>query len=204
VGSEMCIRDRCELHGLDMNAFQHIKVETAKAAAELFVAGRADAVVTYEPFVQLALSRPGAHRLASAADDPGSIIDILTFREDVLQHDAAKVRRIIAGWMQAVDLLQRGDPQAIAIACRFLGEREQPISPADYYQMAAGMRYGSVHENLAFFRVDASGTNEFQRRMQTAQQRWDRHHQLPRHTDPEAGDGSSLFMEMYAGTIVLQ
>ena len=85
----------CELHGIDVDSFEHIKVETAKEAAELFVAGQVDAVVTYEPFVQLALSRSGSHRLASAADDPGSIIDILTVREDVLAERSEQVRLLI-------------------------------------------------------------------------------------------------------------
>ena len=191
----------CELHSIDVDDFHHVKVETAKEAAELFVAGEVDAVVTYEPFVQLALSRKNSRRLVSAADDPGSIIDILTVREDVLARQHLDVNRLIRGWFKAVDLLRRNHVEAIEIACKFLGGEHGPIRPSEYQAMAGGMTYGTAADNHAFFRRGESGVNEFQCRVQAAQQRWHRHHQLPRMIDPADGDGSAAFGKLYSNLI---
>ncbi|QDU94294.1 serine/threonine-protein kinase [Lignipirellula cremea] len=185
----------CERHQLDLADFVHLKTETAKEAVDLFVAGKADAVVSYEPFLLAALSQPGAVRLASAADDPGVIIDILTAREDYLADNPDRVRSLLAGWFQALALLERRDPTALAIACRFLGEPGQPISIAEYDQMVAGMQFAGPAANRQFFLPDAEGRSEFHDRFEIAQQRWDRHQQLLRRTDPREGDGSQLLLE---------
>lgn len=187
----------CDKFGVNTDEFTHVRVETAQQAADAFLSGRADAAVTYEPFIQAALQRPGSHRLASAADDPGAIIDILTVHEDFLDSGAVKIQHLIAAWMKAVQLLESADPEAIEIACRFLGDPGQPISVDQYFEMAAGMQYSGLAENLAFFRVDSSGNSEFRRRFQAAQDRWDAHHQLHRKTAAKDGDGSEILRQMY-------
>ena len=187
----------CDKHAMGTDEFKHLKTESPKEAVDLFLAGDADAVVSYEPFLHAALGQSGARRLASAADEPGTIIDILTVREDFLESEPHKVKRLIAGWMHAVDLLQRGDSQAIAIACRFLGDPGEPLRADDYLEMAKGMRYSGIAENLGFFRLTGEGSNHFRDVMNLAQDRWDRHHHLSRRTDPSDGDGSGLFLEMY-------
>tara|TARA_R110002049_G_scaffold27321_1_gene93942 strand:+ start:36086 stop:36379 length:294 start_codon:yes stop_codon:yes gene_type:complete len=50
------------------------------------------------------------------------------------------VRSLIAGWFAAVERLTQNHPQALRIACEFLGEPGKPIAPAQYQQMAAGVR----------------------------------------------------------------
>ncbi len=187
----------CEKFHLETEEFKHETAETAQEAVDLFIAGKADAVVTYDPFMRQALRVAGAKRIASAADDPGAIIDILTVREDFLQSERPKVKALIAAWFKALDLLERGDPRAMQIACQFLGTARSAISPKQYREMAQGMRYGGMAENLAFFRKNGAGGNEFRSRFEAAQRRWRRHHQLGHVTDPRDGDASDVFLEMY-------
>jgi NitT/TauT family transport system substrate-binding protein len=187
----------CERFHLEQDDFEHIKTETAKKAVDVFLAGDADAVVSYEPFLLAALDQPGAHRLASAADDPGAIIDILTIHEDYLETNRPKVQALIAAWFKGLDLLESGDPQALEIACRFLGSDDRPLRVDEYREMASGMRYGGVEENRDFFRTHANGRNEFQERFDAAQTRWDRNRLLGRRTNAADGDGSDVFHEMY-------
>ncbi len=187
----------CEQHGIEINDFNPLKTETAQEAVELFVRGKADAVVAYDPFLRDAMSVPGAYRLASAADDVGSVIDILTVREDYLAEHEDKVRKLIGAWMHSVSLLERADPQAIAIACRFLGTADQPLTPEEYFAMESGMRYSSAAENLRFFRVHLDGTSEYRRLFECVQTRLDRHQHLLRLTDAAEGDASDIFLKMY-------
>ena len=186
----------CEKYGLDPNELKHHRVETAKQAAEAFIAGQVDAAVTYEPFVHWALERGDSHRLASAADDPGAIIDVMTVHEEFLANEPEKVSAMIEGWNKAVDLLKDRDPKAIDVACRFLGEPDSPLTVEAYKKMESGMRYTGRQENLSFFKLDSSGNSEFRRRFNEAQNRWDRHQQLHRKTDPAEGDGSKLLRSL--------
>jgi hypothetical protein len=107
------------------------------------------------------------------------------------------VEALIRGWFDAVDRLERGDPEALKIACRFVGKPGQPATTEEYLKMAAGMRYATLRDNLDFFRVDAGGRSAFRNLMSAAQDRWDRFQQLGRKTDPKDGDGSQILFEMY-------
>ncbi|MFG0332356.1 MAG: ABC transporter substrate-binding protein, partial [Maioricimonas sp. JB049] len=186
----------CEQHGLELADFRHVKTETAQQAVDAFLSGRADAVVTYEPFLSRAVSeRPGSRVVASAADDPGSIIDLLTVREDFLDAHRHKVEEVVRAWFRGLELLQSGDPAALQAACAFLGTDGKPISVEAFREMERGMMYGSRDANFRFFRRNARGSSEFQERMNAAQSRWSAHHQLPRWTDP-AEAASDLFLEM--------
>ena len=191
----------CEKYQLNPDDFVHVKTDTVQEAVNCFVAGEADAVVCYEPFVQTALSRKDAFRLASAADDPGAIIDVLTVRDDYVDNNPERVKALIEAWMKGLELLEQGDPQALNIACQFLGTDDRPLTPKEYYEMAEGMRYGDRAENLRFFQTKANGKSEFHERMQSAQQRWDRHHQISRMTDPRQGDRSDLLFQLYSSSV---
>ncbi|MGE0607567.1 MAG: protein kinase [Pirellulales bacterium] len=187
----------CEKFNVSTGEFETVQSASVAAAVELFCKGEADAVVCYEPFLSTALKIPGAHRLATAADDPGAIVDTLMVREEFLEQEPDKVKALIAGWFKAVELLKRQDPQAMRIACQFLGEGGPPVTWREYEEMAAGMSYGSIEQNLDFFRLDSEGHSEFRRRMNAAQERWARHGLIRGKTNPADGDGSDLFLRQY-------
>jgi len=187
----------CEKHGLSTDDFVHLKTETPMEAVNLFVEGRCDAVVCYEPFLEPARTRSGAHRLASAADVPGAIIDILTVRSEYLEKHPEKVESLIRGWFAGLALLRNEDQEALRIACEFLGGG-QAIDTETYHEMAAGMRYGGRRENVAFFQHRADGSSNYSDRFNTIQHRWDRHHQLSRRTNPVDSERSDVMLRVVA------
>jgi ABC-type nitrate/sulfonate/bicarbonate transport system substrate-binding protein/predicted Ser/Thr protein kinase len=186
----------CDKHGLDQGDFELVAT-SAKGAADMLLAGEVDAAVTYEPWVQMVFDKePGQfHLLATSKEVPGEIVDILTVDERFLANSRPKVKALIAGWFAAVERLERHDPQAVACACKFLGD---DVTPADYDEMASGIEYGDLADNLDFFRVDpATGNSPFRDLMSRAQNRWDKYHHLGKRVNPADGDASEILFEMY-------
>ena len=188
----------CEKHGLSTDDFVHMKTETPMEAVKLFVDGQCDAVVCYEPFLERARARHGAHRLGSAADDPGAIIDILTVRSEYLEKHPEKVESLIRAWLAGLALLRNEDKEALRIACEFLGAGGKAIATETYLEMASGMRYGGRRENIAFFQRRVDGSSEYSERFNTIQDRWDRHHQLSRRTNPADSERSDVMLRVTA------
>jgi NitT/TauT family transport system substrate-binding protein len=71
-----------------------------------------DAVVTFEP-VRSQLLAEGARLLFSSTEVPGLIVDVLAVRPDLQAGQAATLRALVAGSLQASAALQR-DPAALA------------------------------------------------------------------------------------------
>ncbi len=192
----------CERYNVNPNDLE-LLADSARGAADRFIADPdIAAAVTYDPHLFNALQAvPGAHRLASGADVPGAIADIMTVREDYLESHRDEVKTVLNGWFRAVDVLN--DPsakdhgRAVDLACRFFDkyaprENGSRYGPQDYYAMAAGMRYGTLHENLEYFRVDAQGGSAFREHFSHAQHRWASHHQMGPPTRAAEGDGSEI------------
>lgn len=74
--------------------------------------GQVDALVTYEP-VRSRLKAAGAWLLFSSAEVPGSIVDTLAVRRDMLDGQADALRAMLAGHFRALDDWRR-DPLAVA------------------------------------------------------------------------------------------
>jgi len=86
-----------------------------------FRAGRADAVVTYEPVLGRIL-RDGAGRvLFSSRQMPGEIVDVLAMRRSVLRRRPDDVRRLLRAWFRALGDLQMNPQDAAAIMARHQG-----------------------------------------------------------------------------------
>ncbi len=195
----------CERYGID-DLLITLVPTTAKGAADLFVRGEVDAAATYDPHLSKALQVKGTHRLASGADVPGKIVDVLTVDEQYLGAHRDNVKALIAGWFKAVRILT--DPtsahyyHAMEIARKFNGDpggadwkSSTPCSQAEYAAMAGGMKYSTRRDNLDFFRMH-NGRSKFHELFSLAQRHWSARHRMgSTPTSPQDGDGSAILFE---------
>lgn len=77
-----------------------------------FMAGEIDAAVTWEPFLSNASEREGGHLLVDSAAYPGTIVDVLTLRQD-LSNEAK--RALANAWYDAIDYLEKNPDESMKI-----------------------------------------------------------------------------------------
>jgi NitT/TauT family transport system substrate-binding protein len=99
-------------HGLSPKDIRPIFRDTDNVA-DAFLSDAADAAATWEPWLSMALKRPGAHLLVTSKEIPGVIVDMLHVREDVVSDHPELVRGFLRAWFKALDLYRR-DPDAAA------------------------------------------------------------------------------------------
>ena len=71
-------------------------------AGSAFVAGKVDAAVTWEPWLSKARETPFGHVLLSSDKTPGIIVDSLAFKPDFIKKRGTDVKKVTAGWFEAV------------------------------------------------------------------------------------------------------
>jgi ABC-type nitrate/sulfonate/bicarbonate transport system substrate-binding protein len=206
----LCKKEQISLDDLDLVQTNSVKEATDRFLAESDIA----AVGTYNPYLLKAQEKmQGARVIASGADAPDAIVDILTVEEKYLRDHPDKVEKLLQGWFKAVDILnRRTDPrhqEAVAVACLFNGDpgpgkkwsatewkQNKPCEPAKYYAMTSvnEMRYCDEAENTRFFFPRESGANLFQELFRKAQDNRRRELTI---TPPEEGDGSANFLDVF-------
>jgi serine/threonine protein kinase len=181
----------CDKYQFTPRDFTTIGTLSVEDATKRFLAGEVDAVGTYDPELQKALKK--GHPIADSSHVPGEIVDILSINEEYLRANPGKVQALIRGWFRAVEKLEKRDPNAIEIACRFL----DIATPEEYFQMEKGMKFSSIDDNRAFFQTDANGNSRFRELMRSSQTRWEKYHQPIGNIDPKDADASHIFLGMY-------
>lgn len=118
-------------------------------AAQSFVVGQNDAVVTYEPYLSTVRQMGDQMRILATTTDYPVVVDTLAFQPEYIQRNPQHVRAVIAGFFDAVEMI-RTDParsnEIMGSIVRQTGE-----------QFAGSARY--IHwlnrdENIAYFQND--------------------------------------------------
>jgi serine/threonine protein kinase len=175
---------------------------TAEDAKRFYVAGkdddgnRVDAAITWEPHLSKAKREGGGNIIASSANLPDTIVDILTVEEGYLNKRPNNVTRLIRGWFRAVEILKPGNPrrdEAIGYICKEFG-----MTREEYEALAPLSPCSSVQENVAFFDTRDANQNRFRVLMSEAQKRWNelRNPTIKLNVDPVKADGSEIFLGM--------
>ncbi|MFA7157708.1 MAG: ABC transporter substrate-binding protein [Kiritimatiellia bacterium] len=113
-------------------------------AADVFLAGKAEACATWEPHLSEALRRPGAHLLASTREHPGAIIDVMNVRKDLVDNEPELVKKIMRAWFKALDYFRNNPEEAAAIiAPRF------KITARQYLEQVKGLKWTGRQEQLS-------------------------------------------------------
>src|SRR5512136_478386 len=115
-------------------------------AGSAFVAGKVDAAVTWEPWLSRAKDTPFGHVLLSSDKTPGIIVDSLAFKPDFIKKRGADVKKIIAGWFEAVEFAAKNPAEADAVMAKFTGQK-----PEEFTKEKTGVRFYGVKENKDYF-----------------------------------------------------
>jgi NitT/TauT family transport system substrate-binding protein len=115
-------------------------------AGSAFVAGKVDAAVTWEPWLSKAKETPFGRVLLSSDKTPGIIVDSLAFKPDFLKKRGVDVKKIVAGWYEAVRFAAENPKEADAIMAKFTGQK-----PEEFTKEKTGVRFYGVKENKDYF-----------------------------------------------------
>lgn len=100
--------------GLSLGDVKLLNMSTGMAESAI-VAGRADAVVTYSPFLERLETKPGLRRIFDSKAIPGEIADVLAFSESMLADRAQDARRVVRALLRAQSFLREQPGEALAI-----------------------------------------------------------------------------------------
>lgn len=131
--------------GMSRGDVEIINAETG-TAAEGFAAGLADAVAAFPPFWQVALKREGAHELASSADYPGAIPDLLVVTQKLVDEQPEQVQALVDTWWDIRDYMRQYPDKADAIMAERAG-----IDLAEMQLYKEGTRFFTLEDNLEAF-----------------------------------------------------
>ena len=107
-----------------------------------FEKGQVDGAVTFDPYRDQLL-RAGATTLFDSTQIPGEIVDLVAVRASVLERQPKAVQALLAGWLKAIDYLQR-EPKD---AARRMGVRQQTTGE-QFLKALKGLHIPSREENL--------------------------------------------------------
>lgn len=134
--------------GMKLTDLGFLDTPMAQAAAA-FVAGKADAVCTYEPHVSSALrGRPGAHVLLSSRDFPAVIVDVAIAKEELISARREDLEKIYEGWTKAVAYIREHPDESARIISGAIG-----ISADEFTRMSAGLIFFGKEDNEKYFGV---------------------------------------------------
>jgi NitT/TauT family transport system substrate-binding protein len=78
----------------------------------MYLKGRVDAVVTFEP-VRTRLLKMGARQIFDSSDIPNQIIDVMVVRTDIEDRHRQQLRKLIESYFRALDYLEKYPQEAI-------------------------------------------------------------------------------------------
>lgn len=132
-------------NGMKLSDLKAIDMKAGDAGAA-FVAGKIDAAVTWEPWLSRAKDTPFGHVLISSDKTPGIIVDSLAFKPDFLKARADDVKKIVAGWNEAVKFAADNPKEADPIMAKFTGQK-----PEEFTKEKTGVRFYGEKENREYF-----------------------------------------------------
>ena len=132
-------------NGMKLSDIKAIDMKAGDAGAA-FVAGKVDAAVTWEPWLSRAKATTFGHVLISSDQTPGIIVDSLAFKPDFLKRRGDDVKKIVAGWNEAVKFAAENPKEADAIMAKFTGQK-----PEEFTKEKAGVKFYGEKENREYF-----------------------------------------------------
>jgi NitT/TauT family transport system substrate-binding protein len=108
----------------------------------MFVEGKLDAVVTFEP-VRSRLLATDAHLIFDSSQLPGEIVDVLVIAKDTFDRFPEEVETLLKGWFKALNYLNTRPDEAASLMARRL-----KISPAEVLTAYKGLILPSLAGNI--------------------------------------------------------
>lgn len=123
-----------------------IKGMPTDQAATAFAAGQVDAVGAFPPYTGTAMTRQGAHVIASSKEFPGAIPDLLVVSGDLIKQRPDDVQKIVNTWWDVRDFMEKNPEKSEEIMAKRAG-----IPAAEYEQYKDGTQFFTVKQNLEAF-----------------------------------------------------
>jgi NitT/TauT family transport system substrate-binding protein len=119
-----------------------IKLPLAPVAQiDAYAKGDVDAVVCFEPYATQ-LVKAGAHRLVDSRRFPGVIVDVLVARASALTASPAAFKQLLAGYFQALGVLQNSTAQSASLIVPNLG-----IGAPEFVDALKGLHLMNLADN---------------------------------------------------------
>jgi len=93
---------------------------SAGDAGQAFIAGKLDAAVTWEPWLSEARKTPNAKVLATSADTPGIIVDVLLTSDRALAENDRPLKAFMRAWYGGISFIKKHPEEAHAIIAKAL------------------------------------------------------------------------------------
>lgn len=134
--------------GLNMDDVTIIPSQSERVA-QVFLDGEADVAVTWEPWLSIAAQRPGAHILITTKDEPGTIIDVLSVREDLLEDNPELIKKLMRGWFRAVKYYEEHPQEASGIIAK-----HYDLTPEQYRRRITGLGWSGYENQIEPKKLD--------------------------------------------------
>lgn len=125
-----------------------------------YMAGRIDAVVTFEP-VRTKLIESGAKELFSSREIPGEIVDVLAIHRQILSENTAKVRAIVDAWFKVLTYFKQNPTHSAQIMSKRLA-----TSPEEVLKSFRGLLLADKAKNRQLLSGDSPPLIVIAKRMQ--------------------------------------
>lgn len=116
------------------------------AAAAAFAAGQVDGFAGWVPFWETALGREGSQEIASSADFPGAIPDLLVVTQTLVDEQPEVVQALVSTWFDILAFMEENSDRANEI----MAERAS-VSDEDFERYLEGTRFFTLEDNLEAF-----------------------------------------------------
>lgn len=109
-------------NGMSVGDVNILDMPSSGVAGSTFVAGKVDAAVTWEPWLDRAQKAPFGHILVSSKQYPNIIVDDFAFAPAFIKAHPDEVSTFIKAYYDAVSRIKMNDKAAIAAVSKFVGE----------------------------------------------------------------------------------
>lgn len=125
--SDLLLRYAMNEAGVDFETIDYSPIPASDAGTAV-VAGRVDAAVTYEPYLQAALEEgDNCEIIYTAAERPGLISDTLAVNTEFAESNPDAVAGVLRAWGDAVDFYRESPEEAQAIIAENVGEKPEAL-----------------------------------------------------------------------------
>jgi NitT/TauT family transport system substrate-binding protein len=106
--------------GSDLKGMKLVFFDDPTLAGQAFATGKVDAAVTWEPLLSEIIDKGQGHLLATSADTPNTIIDVLVGSTTFLA-DRNRVQKFIDAWLRGIEITKSDPSGAAVIVAKALG-----------------------------------------------------------------------------------
>ena len=135
-------------NGLTQKDVEIVNMKQGDAGAA-FVAEKADAAVTWEPWLTKSKAAPHGQILIDSSKFPGLITDVLIFPRTVIEKRGKEIQGLVNAWNKAVAYYEKNKTESLDIMSKGLGDWLK--DPKVFAETLGGVKFYNKEGNAKFF-----------------------------------------------------